>query len=459
MKYFLIIFSVMVMLLLAVVPRIISYQGKLLDEFNVAVNDTLTLTFRLYTTETGGEPLYEQTIPDVEIIRGLFSVRLSGFPDSVDFARQYWLEIAIDGERLSPRRPLTAVPYSLRAGSVDTISVTSAQIVNGSILREDLSLELAADLDTACYALNAGDSYWELSGSNLYSIPEGNVGIGTTEPAYKLDVAGDISLSTSSGNLYFGHPNIRIFRSGNNIFMDNLNAVYVRHAIKPWGTASLGEDGIRWQNYYGVNAYLSGNVGIGTVSPDARLHIVGDIKIDDGSQGEGKVLTSDATGVARWQDPPLPANCARIIALTGTTDEDGILSLTLPEPAVLAMVMPTTPDRLSLFQSLSGTDLTVKIVKSQYEKTSGVGAPTDLPSGVSLANSPYTISGSTGGPSSTFPNPVPGGGGTWVASADHTHSFSVTMNRLFSHSHTVTYTLTSLPPASNEEISVVVVYR
>src|SRR5262249_35499108 len=47
----------------------------------------------------------------------------------------------------------------------------------------------------------------------------------------------------------------------------------------------------------------SGNVGIGTSSPDTKLHISGAIKVADGSQGAGKVLTSDANGLASWQTP------------------------------------------------------------------------------------------------------------------------------------------------------------
>ncbi len=54
----------------------------------------------------------------------------------------------------------------------------------------------------------------------------------------------------------------------------------------------------------GVNgASQSSNVGIGTTSPAARLHIVGNIKIVDGTQAAGKVLTSDANGLASWQNP------------------------------------------------------------------------------------------------------------------------------------------------------------
>jgi uncharacterized protein (TIGR02145 family) len=43
------------------------------------------------------------------------------------------------------------------------------------------------------------------------------------------------------------------------------------------------------------------NIGIGTATPDAKLHINGSFKITNGSQGNGKVLTSDASGLASWK--------------------------------------------------------------------------------------------------------------------------------------------------------------
>ena len=50
------------------------------------------------------------------------------------------------------------------------------------------------------------------------------------------------------------------------------------------------------------NALFAGNVGIATTSPDATLHISGNVKIADGTQGNGKVLTSDSNGKASWQN-------------------------------------------------------------------------------------------------------------------------------------------------------------
>jgi hypothetical protein len=43
-----------------------------------------------------------------------------------------------------------------------------------------------------------------------------------------------------------------------------------------------------------------GLVGIGTSSPEAQLDVNGQIKISGGDPGEGKVLTSDANGLASW---------------------------------------------------------------------------------------------------------------------------------------------------------------
>ena len=42
------------------------------------------------------------------------------------------------------------------------------------------------------------------------------------------------------------------------------------------------------------------NVGVGTATPGARLEVAGQVKITGGIPGLGKVLTSDATGLATW---------------------------------------------------------------------------------------------------------------------------------------------------------------
>lgn len=78
------------------------------------------------------------------------------------------------------------------------------------------------------------------------------------------------------------------------------------HASSNLGTAVYADGGL--YDFYAANAdansFFAGNVGIGTDSPGAKLHVHdGQVKISDGSEGAGKVLTSDANGLASWQDP------------------------------------------------------------------------------------------------------------------------------------------------------------
>ena len=46
-----------------------------------------------------------------------------------------------------------------------------------------------------------------------------------------------------------------------------------------------------------------GNVGIGNLKPKYTLDITGKLRLADGTQGAGKVLTSDATGLVSWLTP------------------------------------------------------------------------------------------------------------------------------------------------------------
>ncbi len=73
----------------------------------------------------------------------------------------------------------------------------------------------------------------------------------------------------------------------------------------------------------------NGDVGIGTISPTAKLDVNGQIRIQGGVPGMHKVLTSDSVGLATWQSPAnsydagssvsVPSNGSDVIILTSST--------------------------------------------------------------------------------------------------------------------------------------------
>jgi hypothetical protein len=60
----------------------------------------------------------------------------------------------------------------------------------------------------------------------------------------------------------------------------------------------------------------AGDVGIGTTAPTAKLDVNGQIRMQGGSPGAGKIMTSNATGVGSWST----AAAAGLVSGSGTTD-------------------------------------------------------------------------------------------------------------------------------------------
>lgn len=118
------------------------------------------------------------------------------------------------------------------------IMLTDGNEATGKILQSDVN-GLASWVDPMTLTVDDGD--WTQNGNNMYSVNSGNVGIGTTAPAYPLDVSGDIRFT---GQLY----------DANGLFKPS-----------PWEKEE--------NNLF----YLNGRIGIGTDSLPATLNIGGSI--------------------------------------------------------------------------------------------------------------------------------------------------------------------------------------
>ena len=79
-------------------------------------------------------------------------------------------------------------------------------------------------------------------------------------------------------------------------------------------------------NYAAI--FNSGDVGIGTTTPGAKLEVAGQVKITGGSPAIGAVLTSsDAAGLAVWQLPPGFTNMATFSVTTTWTVPAGVTKI------------------------------------------------------------------------------------------------------------------------------------
>ena len=118
---------------------------------------------------------------------------------------------------------------------------------------------------------NNGTEYMRIDSS-------GNVGIGTTSPQAKLDVAGDIAIS-----------NTAVFsKSGNELTIGDIAA-----------TDSIGfVELVTAGNSTVVHLDDNGHVGINNTSPDASLHVDGDVKLSSYTNG---LLSVNSVGLVKTE--------------------------------------------------------------------------------------------------------------------------------------------------------------
>jgi hypothetical protein len=121
----------------------------------------------------------------------------------------------------------------------------------------------------------------------------GNVGINNNNPTTaKLVISGfsgQEGIDLSSSDLY---ANLRVLRNNLSLFDNDMFIGYGSGV-----TSSLH----LFSNNSETMTIANNKVGIGTTTPTQKLDIAGKIKITDGFEANGKVLTSDATGVGTWQ--------------------------------------------------------------------------------------------------------------------------------------------------------------
>ena len=115
----------------------------------------------------------------------------------------------------------------------------------------------------------------------MYVDTGGAVGIGTTTPAAKLHVVGD--LQTEGGHDLFVPANIAAFRlfDQSGAFKFNITETTGPNRIRiNSGPGEALHFTTNDRNSGGMIVDANGLVGIGTTSPTSRLHVAGDVQVD-----------------------------------------------------------------------------------------------------------------------------------------------------------------------------------
>ena len=298
----------------------IGYQGRLNDASTPATG-LYDFTFNVFDVEAAGAALAGIVALDaVPVTNGVFNVSLDFGPD-IFTGPARWLEITVRTNGvgvpslLAPRTLLLPTPYAIfagKAGGVVSGTVTADQLNSGGVpptpgqfLSYDGGNFLWSDPGVAVgniWTRNGADAYYNL----------GKIGIGTMGPLTPLEVNG-IVRSTRSGvapqyiQINGGDSgSIKLtaqstLAAEKNLFIQNLSG-----EATPGANNNIQFDlGTTAAPSTKMTIARNGNVGIGAVNPQGRLHLyepVGSIshRIETGGGNNAWARVDFANANGQW---------------------------------------------------------------------------------------------------------------------------------------------------------------
>jgi hypothetical protein len=304
-------------------PDKMSYQAVVRDASQALVaSQSVGMQLSILQGSINGTAVYVETQAPTTNINGLVTLEIgggtavSGDFSTIDWANgPYFIKTETDptggaNYTISGTSELMSVPYALHANTANSVSndqVDDAdadptnEIQTLSLLGTDLTISGGNTLDLS--PISSVDNDWTISGNDMFSVPSGNVGIGTATPAHKLTVYGTGTILKVNGdgtgsaemsifsNNTAQRPGITLGRVSNETTWGIASANGIYDIIATTGDAVFGAYGSNKDLIFGngtggdfrfsngsseiVTISSSGNVGIGTSAPTALLSVNG----------------------------------------------------------------------------------------------------------------------------------------------------------------------------------------
>lgn len=370
-----------------------TYQGQVKVDSS-PLTGTADFQFTLFDALVAGNQIGTQTVTNVAVDNGLFTVNLNAAGEMGAAAfdgNARWIEIAVRSPAgaggyttLTPRQPLKAAPYAAYAltaanGGVLTIDNGSPGVMwtrspngtdvflAGSTLAglgyssptarlhvrapaglpaetsrfEDVfgrsQLRVATPESAGRAELQAWNGQTDSAGALSLNVAGGNVGIGTASPnsSFRLQLTGGTGVWRGA---------VAATGTTNSTVMGELSGVATigghNAALSAWANLAINPAG--------------GNVGVGTASPTSRLDVAGTFetdafKLNGNGAALGRVLTSDANGNGTWAPPPAASQWTTNGTSIGYMGAGGVGIGTTTPTSKLDVAGTITADDLSIY--------------------------------------------------------------------------------------------------------------
>jgi len=258
-------------------PQAFKYQTVVRDNIGeVIANQNVSFRISIRNIYTTGLVLYQEShtvmtnqfgLANIEIGNG--TPPITGTFSSIDWGENSkFLEIELD-----------------TAGGTSYISMGVSQL---------LSVPYALHSETS------EDSFWDITGSNIF-YNNGNVGIGLVDPLARLHIKKSNEIVRVESETLDNWISIH----NTNGYIGYLGTYSGEYDIDI-GTGSPNDFGklqLVTKAIPRLTIDENGNVGIGMTNPGVKLEVNGQVKFTGGNPGYGKILISDATGLASWHNP------------------------------------------------------------------------------------------------------------------------------------------------------------